>query len=68
MKLGAVRVATFVNADIAVLMADINKFLNGQAVTGPPAYAADFVAEKQYIETRFAYNGTNYSAMLVYSE
>lgn len=68
MKLRTVRVAVFENSDLEAMMGDINDFLAGKAVTGPPIYAADEVGEKIYVDTRFASDGTNYSCILVYTE
>lgn len=66
MKAGNVRVATFENASIEDLMNDINSFMSGDAVTGPPAFAADFIKEAEFIDIQFRSDGATYSAMIVY--
>jgi len=59
------RVAVFENATAAGLQTDLNKFFNGEAVG---AYAAGFIAEKEFLDIQFQYDGAKFSAMIVYSE
>ncbi len=68
MKAGNVRVQMFSNTSAATLQADINKFFNGEAVTGPPAVVLDFIKEKEFIDIKYSYNGTTHTAMVVYTE
>lgn len=64
MKASAVRVATLSNAVLATLEADINKLFNGEAVG---AYPAEFIAEKEFIDIKYQWDGTVHSAMILYA-
>jgi hypothetical protein len=64
MKASVVRVALFENAVLATLEADVNKFFNGEAVG---AFGADFVAEKEFIDIKYEWDGTMYTAMIIYA-
>ena len=68
MKLGAVKVALFYNTVLDDLLDDINNFLRGEAVTGPPAYAEGFVREQELVSIDFRADGATYTAMIVYTE
>lgn len=68
MKLRNLKVATFENAAIEALMDDINNWTSGVAVTGPPAFAAGFVAEQTFSSIQFFFDGTTYTALVAYTE
>ena len=68
MKLKYLKVATFENADVEALMDDINAWTNGEAVTGPPAFAAGFVKEQSFVGVSFFFDGTTYTALVAYTE
>jgi hypothetical protein len=68
LKLSNVKVAVFSEASAEDLQAAINDFTAGKAVTGPPAFAANFVTEQIFIGLHYQFDGTNYSALLVYTE
>jgi hypothetical protein len=59
------RVAVFENATAAGLQTDLNKFFNGEAVG---AFAAGFIAEKEFLDIQFQFDGATYAAIVVYSE
>jgi hypothetical protein len=65
MKLSALKVAVFEDANPTTLRDRINNFTAGQAVTG---HAADFVKEQTFVGLHFAWDGTKYTALIAYTE
>ncbi len=68
MRVGAVKVATFYNESITTLRDDINKFLSGQTVVGPPAYVEGTIKSQELVSIEFRADGATYSAMITYAE
>jgi len=68
MKLGSMKVAIFSQATVALLQTDVNNFLSGLAVTGPPAFTADFAGNKEFVQIFFITTAGVFSAMIVYTE
>lgn len=71
MKTRALKVATFVNSNLATLHVAVNDFTSGKAVTsgasGTVAYAAGEVGETDIVGQQLVYNGTNYAIALFYA-
>lgn len=59
------RVAVFENPTAAGLEADINKFFKGEAVG---AFADGFIAEKEFLDVQYQYDGATHVAMVIYAE
>lgn len=65
MMLKNARVAVFENATGAGLADDLNKFFRGEAVG---TYPAGFIAEKEFLDIQYQFDGASHSAMVVYAE
>jgi len=68
MKLQNLKVAGFRGATVLAVQTDINAFCAGQAVTGPPVFAAGFVAEQTFVGLQFIAVGTDVVAYLAYTD
>ncbi len=71
-NLHTVRVVAFKNATLATLLTNMNKFLEGKAVTavetGTVAYAAGFSRGLKLHDQQYRVIAGDYSVMLFYSE
>jgi len=72
MYVHAMRVYAFEAATLAGLIAVINKFASGQAVTnvetGTVAYSAGEAKQKNYVTTLYQRGAAEYSALVIYTE
>jgi hypothetical protein len=59
------RVAVFEAVSAAALETTVNKFFKGEAVG---AYADGFIAEKEFLDIQYQYDGATHVAMIVYAE